>query len=217
MAVAGADLVAEARRHIGKPYVWAATGPNAFDCSGLMVYVARKFGLSIPRVTYDQVKSGSAVPSLAMAQPGDLVFTTWSGDRNGHVGMYAGNNKIVHSSTGGVKEITVTPSYATHISAIRRIPGVAGGGGVLSGIGGTIGLRERDIGGGNPVDPTGLVDDVQDAIRDLAISAGKASALADLLVKLFLPNNLMRGALLFAGAMFILIGLFFVAREVKNG
>ncbi len=69
---------------MGKPYVWGATGPNAFDCSGLVQYVYARLGRQIPRTTYEQY-AALAVPRQAL-QPGDLVF---EGDLS-HVGIYAG-------------------------------------------------------------------------------------------------------------------------------
>ena len=98
----GEAVVEEARKHLGKPYVWGATGPNSFDCSGLTQYSYRQaLGIEIGRTTYDQIKSGMEV-SRSELQPGDLVFT--SAD---HVQIYAGNGMIIHAPHSGdvVKEV----------------------------------------------------------------------------------------------------------------
>lgn len=88
-------VVEEAKRHLGKAYVWGATGPDTFDCSGLVQYVYRSVGVSLPRTTYDQVKKGTYVPK-GQEQPGDLVFF---GPNNAptHVGIYVGNGVYIHA------------------------------------------------------------------------------------------------------------------------
>ncbi|WP_412739445.1 C40 family peptidase [Krasilnikovia sp. MM14-A1259] len=66
--------VAFALAQLGEPYVFGANGPNAWDCSSLMQQSWAASGVAIPRVTFDQVKTGVAVPGLAAMQPGDLIF-----------------------------------------------------------------------------------------------------------------------------------------------
>ncbi|MEU9383234.1 NlpC/P60 family protein, partial [Streptomyces sp. NPDC048279] len=82
-----AKAIAFARAQIGKPYVWGATGPGSYDCSGLSQAAWKAAGVSLPRTTYDQVNAGTTVP-LADALPGDLVFFY---DDVSHVGVYIGN------------------------------------------------------------------------------------------------------------------------------
>ena len=83
---------------MGKPYVWGATGPDKFDCSGLVQYVYQyAAGINLPRTTYDQVKVGQTVP-LDKLQAGDLVF--WGSETAPyHVAIYIGNNQYVNSAT----------------------------------------------------------------------------------------------------------------------
>lgn len=99
--------VATALAQVGKPYVWGATGPNSFDCSGLVCY---SFGYARGRTTYamiDSLKSsGDWVTSMDQLQYGDLVFP-----HSGHVGIYLGNGKMVHASSPGVG-VVVGPVYA---------------------------------------------------------------------------------------------------------
>lgn len=93
-----ASVVALAKEQVGKPYVWGATGPDKFDCSGLVQYVYQHAaGIDLPRTTYDQVKVGQTVP-LDKLQAGDLVF--WGSETAPyHVAIYIGNNQYVNSAT----------------------------------------------------------------------------------------------------------------------
>ena len=93
-----AAVVALAKEQVGKPYVWGATGPDKFDCSGLVQYVYQHAaGINLPRTTYDQVKVGQTVP-LDQLQAGDLVF--WGSETAPyHVAIYIGNNQYVNSAT----------------------------------------------------------------------------------------------------------------------
>ncbi|MGG7176329.1 NlpC/P60 family protein [Clostridium paraputrificum] len=97
-------IVNEARKHLGKPYVYGATGPNTFDCSGLTQYVYRQaLGIEIGRTTWDQIKSGTEVLQSDL-QPGDLVFPK---SDLGHVQIYTGNGMVLHAPQTGdvVKEV----------------------------------------------------------------------------------------------------------------
>ncbi len=101
-AVAGgssraARAVAFAYGAIGKPYVWGATGPGSYDCSGLTQAAWRAAGVSLPRTTYTQINAGQRVSRDQLA-PGDLVFF-YSGVT--HVGMYVGNGQMVHAPRPG--------------------------------------------------------------------------------------------------------------------
>ncbi|WP_406439629.1 NlpC/P60 family protein [Streptomyces sp. NBC_00631] len=96
-ATKAAKAIAFARAQIGKPYVWGATGPGSYDCSGLSQAAWKAAGVSLPRTTYDQVNAGTTVP-LAEAQPGDLVFFY---DDVSHVGIYIGNGMMIHAPKPG--------------------------------------------------------------------------------------------------------------------
>ncbi len=82
---------------IGKPYVWGATGPNAFDCSGLTQAAWKAAGVSLPRTTYTQINAGRRVSRAELA-PGDLVFF-YSGIS--HVGLYVGDGQMIHAPRPG--------------------------------------------------------------------------------------------------------------------
>lgn len=106
-----AKAVDVAMSKLGKPYVWGATGPYSFDCSGLMLYSYRNgAGVNLPRVSRQQATAGKYV-SRANLQPGDLVF--W-GSPVHHVGMYIGNGKYIHApQPGDVVRISTLGSYTT--------------------------------------------------------------------------------------------------------
>ncbi|MFG2759211.1 NlpC/P60 family protein [Streptomyces wuyuanensis] len=86
-----------ARAQIGKPYVWGATGPSSFDCSGLTQAAWRAAGVDLPRTTWDQVKTGQSVATADLL-PGDLVFFY---DDISHVGIYIGDGKMIHAPKPG--------------------------------------------------------------------------------------------------------------------
>ncbi|MEV5989622.1 NlpC/P60 family protein [Streptomyces sp. NPDC052051] len=88
-----AAAVAYAYGKLGSPYVWGATGPTAFDCSGLTQAAYRAAGLSLPRTTYAQIDAGRRVTRTEL-RPGDLVFF-YSGVS--HVGIYVGNGQMIHA------------------------------------------------------------------------------------------------------------------------
>ncbi|MEV0092093.1 NlpC/P60 family protein [Streptomyces sp. NPDC050738] len=92
-----AQAVSFAYGALGSPYVWGATGPNAFDCSGLTQAAYRSAGLSLPRTTYTQINAGQRVTQSQLA-PGDLVFF-YSGIS--HVGLYVGGGQMIHAPHPG--------------------------------------------------------------------------------------------------------------------
>lgn len=87
--------VRAALSRLGMPYVWGATGPDRFDCSGLVQWAYRQAGISLDRTTYDQIHDGFAVPRTHV-QPGDLVFP-----HAGHVQMAIGNGMVVEAPHAG--------------------------------------------------------------------------------------------------------------------
>lgn len=110
--------LAFARSQIGKPYVWGATGPDSYDCSGLTQGAWKAAGVDIPRVTYDQVNAGTTVP-LSNAQPGDLVFFY---DDVTHVGIYIGNGMMIHAPKPGayVREESIYYDGESSIHSVVR-------------------------------------------------------------------------------------------------
>ncbi len=96
-------VIAYAEAQLGKPYQWGATGPDAFDCSGLAMMAYRAAGISIPRTSQQQFQFGTRIPPPA-AQPGDLVFFA-GGDGTpqapGHVGIVIGGGEMIEAYATG--------------------------------------------------------------------------------------------------------------------
>lgn len=104
-----AAAVAYAYQKLGSPYVWGATGPDSFDCSGLIQAAYRAAGVSVPRTTYAQIDAGRRV-SRSELRPGDLVFF-YSGIS--HVGIYVGNGQMIHAPN---------PSAPVRVAPIDQMP-----------------------------------------------------------------------------------------------
>lgn len=98
LPAADSGVVAAAMVQLGKPYGWGAAGPDAFDCSGLMVWAYSQNGIGIPRTSQAQLAGGTPV-SMGELQPGDII-----GYYPGvtHVGMYIGDGMVVHASDYGI-------------------------------------------------------------------------------------------------------------------
>ncbi|WP_432078490.1 NlpC/P60 family protein [Streptomyces sp. YPW6] len=90
-------VLAFARAQIGKPYVWGASGPASYDCSGLTQAAWREAGVTLPRTTWDQVEVGTRVATSDL-RPGDLVFFY---DDISHVGIYKGDGMMIHAPKPG--------------------------------------------------------------------------------------------------------------------
>ncbi|MEU9074257.1 NlpC/P60 family protein [Kitasatospora sp. NPDC004745] len=95
----GAAALSIAATKVGSPYVYGATGPSSFDCSGLMVWAFNQAGVSLPRTSQEQAGAGTRIGSdLSQAQPGDLLI--FYSDAH-HVGIYAGNGQVLHAPKPG--------------------------------------------------------------------------------------------------------------------
>ena len=97
VSVSGSQILAEAQKYLGTPYVSGGASPSGFDCSGFVYYVLKQLGFSPYRTPSDQYKQGTAVEK-ANLQVGDLVFfSSNSGSSITHVGIYAGNGQFIHA------------------------------------------------------------------------------------------------------------------------
>ncbi|WP_296875208.1 C40 family peptidase [Thomasclavelia sp.] len=95
----GSIVVSVAKQQLGKPYVWGASGPNSFDCSGLVMYCYAQAGVSLDHYSGSQKESGAIIP-VSEAQPGDILW------KSGHVGIYIGGGQYIHApQTGDVVKI----------------------------------------------------------------------------------------------------------------
>jgi cell wall-associated NlpC family hydrolase len=109
--IGNSSVVQAAYRNLGARYVWGASRPGAFDCSGFTMYVMRQSGISLPHSSSAQFRMGHSV-SRSNLQAGDLVFFSL-GTRGvvGHVGLYIGNGRMIHAST---------PSTGVIVSSINE-------------------------------------------------------------------------------------------------
>lgn len=236
----GGDIVKAAATHLGKPYVWGAEGPNAFDCSGLVVAAFKAYGISLPHKAEQQAKLGTAV-SKDDIQPGDLVFSNWGDGTNSHVGIATSSGQIIvarHKHTN-VQYQTLNAGYLSHVTAIRRIKGITntgGGAGATSGGltpngtgssgGGTTSGATRtnggtssgssSAGGGSSSTSSGPFAGIADAIRTGLRPLTGAQVVADGLAQAWLPTTIIRIVCGIAGMVFIGYGTILIAREVKS-
>lgn len=104
------ELVNNALSLVGVPYLYGGTSRSGFDCSGFVQYVFKGSGISLPRVTTDQYKVGSAVEK-AQLQLGDLVFFATYAPGASHVGIYIGGGSFVHAANSGVRTSLLSDSY----------------------------------------------------------------------------------------------------------
>ena len=130
--VTGADVVSEAKKYIGLPYVWGGTDPQkGVDCSGLVQCVYKSLGYDLPRVSADQARAGRPVASMAEAQPGDLIAWDNSSRNNGvdHIAIYAGNGKMIEAPRTGLDvRLVDVPSTPDVIRRILPDAGAVSGG-----------------------------------------------------------------------------------------
>ncbi|ANY06783.1 C40 family peptidase [Pseudonocardia sp. HH130630-07] len=110
------SALSTAMDQIGKPYRWGATGPSAFDCSGLISYAYAQAGSDVPRTSRAQAGTGQKVSKSAL-KPGDLVFFY---SPVSHVGIYIGDGQIVHASTSG-EPVKVSDMDRMPFNSARRI------------------------------------------------------------------------------------------------
>ncbi|TXH03440.1 MAG: NlpC/P60 family protein [Nevskiaceae bacterium] len=118
-----AAIVTEALGQIGRPYVYGGSTPEGFDCSGLVQYSYAQAGVSLPRTTGEQLKTGKDI-SLSDAEPGDLLFYKLNGAL--HVAIYVGDGRAVHAPARG-KQVIVAPvdipywqrSFITAVRVLR--------------------------------------------------------------------------------------------------
>ncbi|WP_328887511.1 C40 family peptidase [Streptomyces sp. NBC_00316] len=111
-----AEAITFAYGALGKPYVWGATGPSSYDCSGLTQAAWRSAGVSLPRTTYTQINAGQRISRSELA-PGDLVFF-YSGVS--HVGLYIGNGQMIHAPRPGAP-IRIAPIDQMPFAGATRV------------------------------------------------------------------------------------------------
>jgi cell wall-associated NlpC family hydrolase len=118
---AAGRAVAFARSQLGKPYVWGASGPSSYDCSGLMMAAYRSAGVWLPRVSRAQFSAGPRV-GLGSLAPGDLVFFAYNTGNPGsihHVGMYIGGGAMIEAPYSGASVRVASIGRRDFIGAVR--------------------------------------------------------------------------------------------------
>lgn len=113
----GEQALKFALSQIGKPYVFGATGPNAYDCSGLTLAAWKSAGVSLDRTSQAQWHDGVSVP-LSQLQPGDLVFF-YNSTAPTHVAIYLGDGKVVHAPHPGASVEIINMNYMDPVGARR--------------------------------------------------------------------------------------------------
>lgn len=101
------SVVVDALGQIGRPYRYGGTTPEGFDCSGLVQYVFGQSGVKLPRSSRDQSEIGDDI-DLDDAEPGDLLFYSFTGSRIDHVAIYLGDGQAVHAPARG-RQVIVAP------------------------------------------------------------------------------------------------------------
>lgn len=186
-------MIAWALAQRGKPYVYGAAGPDAFDCSGLIEKAAAAAGIRLPRTSQEQRNAGNPVP-LSGIEPGDLVtFTYNDGPSNpgpgNHVALYVGGGQVVEAARPGVP-VRVAPLDVAHIDRVRRIAGGGAAAGAVTADDTTSasapagpGLQQAGYDAvinltpwGIPLNPFKLPGYVAGKAKDLAGEAGSAAA-----------------------------------------
>lgn len=219
----GDEAVQLAVSQKGKPYVFGAMGPNSFDCSGLMGWAYHQLGITLPRDTWSMVAPSSGLQAIGRGdlRSGDLVFfSDPQGRRDGHVGMFMGGNQIVEAGNP-VQISTMSESRWASVTNYRRVPGLDGNPsspGLLDNVIGAVGGAVSTVGGliPTPGNLTEAASNIGTAIGGLASSAASVGKLATLVTHALNPNNVLRGFALLFGTIFILIGIWFLALEVKD-
>ncbi len=129
-AARGRAVINTGAEYVGVPYVWGGTTPRGFDCSGFVQYIYRKNGVPLPRTSRQMAHAGAPVrPALSALRPGDLMLFRGSDGVIDHVGLYAGNDRMLHSSSSGrgVRFDDLWSSrgayFRSHLVAARRVSG----------------------------------------------------------------------------------------------
>lgn len=240
MAASVLTAIKAAETKLGAPYVYGATGPSTFDCSGLMVWAWQKAGVSLPRTSQAMATYGTAV-SPKKIRPGDLVTSNWGGGPASHVAMYIGAGKVVHAPRPG-RTVTVAAldeNYRSHVDSIRRVPGSSTAGVSEADLkipspgdlwdwekgwskkllGGDVGGALGDLGDAGTdfenifLAPLKAVGGQLEIIGTAMLSVGK---FAEFLLKLALPSTWVRIGCGVLGSLILFLGLFFLIREARG-
>jgi D-gamma-glutamyl-meso-diaminopimelic acid endopeptidase CwlS/peptidoglycan endopeptidase LytE len=115
-------IVALSKRYLGAPYRWGGASPNGFDCSGFLNYVFEQTGIDLPRTTFAMFAAGTPVPNEQL-QAGDVLFFQTVGPGPSHAGVYLGDGRFIHTSSGQRRVTIATmadPYYTARYLGARR-------------------------------------------------------------------------------------------------
>jgi hypothetical protein len=223
MSLNGNSIVTEVKSFLGYPYVYGATGPSSFDCSGLVQFVLTKLGVAnVPRTSEEQYAWATKIDASQL-EPGDLVFAQFPGDNAspGHVGVYIGNGQVesAQDPAAGVG-ISQLSSWGNAIVGYGRVPATTPGTGTnqptttgyqtagfdwsLGGIPGLSNLGKLITG------TTGSFATIGDAAKAIAGLVQAVNKITQLFMLLFRPEFWLRvGAFLF-GLLSLGAGVYFL-------
>lgn len=202
------EVIATAETAIGKPYVWGAAGPNSFDCSGLMMWAFGKHGIKLPRVSRDQARFGTRIPTEAR-RAGDLIFTSWDRDPDvDHVALLVSHDEIIQAPQPGqpVQRVKLSPAYLKHVTNVQRIPGLVGN------IGGGPSETTTNL---NLPDLAGAIRGVADSISSVGKGVEGVGNIASKAMWLALPTTWVRITTGVLGVGFIFVGVRFLITEAR--
>lgn len=198
-------IVAEVKQFLGDTYVYGATGPSTFDCSGLTQYVYRQLGINIPRTSQEQYAQLPTISS-ADALPGDLVFFAGSDGTTaapGHVGIFIGNGQMIDAPhTGTVVRVDSIDGNV----GFRRPRGVADAG--IGAPGGSI-TGQGNTGGGGLNIPSDITGFFSSATTDL-------ETVFKFWLAFFQPSTYIRIGAGILGTVSLVAGMVFLAREARS-
>jgi cell wall-associated NlpC family hydrolase len=118
----GMEVAKTAHKYIGTPYKYGGRSPKGFDCSGLVWYIYKQYGVNLPDASYKQAGAGVKIKREDLV-PGDLIFFQTNGQIH-HVGLYVGGNKMIHAPGKGKKVVKTSLKekyYQTHYATSRRV------------------------------------------------------------------------------------------------
>lgn len=208
----GQDLADAVTQSIGDEYVYGATGPKTFDCSGLIYYWAKQLGYpNVPRTSEDQFAKAAGrttysqgsfkASDVGKLSAGDLIFSQWPGDNAppGHVAVYVGNGQVVEAPGTGQKvhKIPLDTGYFSHIIGTGRLGGTPTGG-VGIGSPGT----PANTGGSDPLGIGALVNDFAD--------------FAKLMGEFVNPGFWISTGILIVGVIFFAIGIRYLGKAASS-
>lgn len=219
MTATGDQIVAQALDFLGDPYVYGATGPSTFDCSGLTQDTYKLVGLTLPRTSEEQYTVGTKV-SADQLEAGDLVFSAGSDGTTsspGHVGIYDGQGGVINAPHTG-EVVKITPLQNFEAVGYRRPPGVVDNSTTNADVilpPGNLQPGDPDLGGGNSAGGS-LLSIPGDIVNFFADAGDEVVEITKLIAAFFMPSTYIRIASGFFGFIFLVAGIVFVMREAKD-